>query len=138
MLSRTLVFNALVLHFARLPCSWSLHPANNCFRWTIHPDALELIDPSAVAIRKDSLVLVLDDVDLVRQLQDKKQGGWYDAMMAVSIFSGSLRDAGNGHNYCCQLLYYKYLYYMTGNMFRFEVWIYLDLELNIETYCENN
>ena len=54
------------------------------FRWTFNPDVLELVDTAAVAIRKGSLVLVIDDLEYVRDLQDDKHGGWNEAMRRVS------------------------------------------------------
>lgn len=53
------------------------------FSWTLHPDALEIVDPSVVSIRKGSLVLVIDDADVLRQLQDDRHGNWNDAMLEV-------------------------------------------------------
>ena len=55
------------------------------FRWTFHPDALELIDTSNDAIMKGSLVLVLDDYETVRELQDEYHGSWNEAMRKVRV-----------------------------------------------------
>ena len=57
---------------------------------------LELVDTEAVAIRKGSLVLVIDDYETVRGLQDDKHGDWNEAMRRVSRQLGWLgRQPGN-------------------------------------------
>ena len=44
---------------------------------------LELADTDSNAMRTGSLVLVLDDYEAVRDLQDDQHGAWNDAMRNV-------------------------------------------------------
>ncbi|KAK2163136.1 hypothetical protein NP493_1479g00033 [Ridgeia piscesae] len=61
-------------------------------KWTFNPDVLELVDTAAVAIRKGSLVLVIDDLEYVRDLQDDKHGGWNEAMRRVLGRAGTVSE----------------------------------------------
>ncbi|KAI0207867.1 hypothetical protein LSAT2_007472, partial [Lamellibrachia satsuma] len=60
-------------------------------KWTFHPDVLEHVDTSAVAIRKGSLVLVIDDYETVRKFQDDHHGSWNEAMRKVLGRAGTVK-----------------------------------------------